>query len=73
MGQGAKAMPMLGPGFPHAAEVRMSTATWMQSVMPQVVNPDGRSGNIPLEDDRDDPRFIITSSSWQVAREFKRR
>ena len=38
-----------GPGFLHAAEVRMSDATWMQNVMPQVVNPDGRSGNIPLE------------------------
>ena len=56
-------MPMLGPGFQHAAEVRMSNATWMQSVMPQVVNPDGRSGNIPLEANRDDPPPMANKSS----------
>ena len=52
-----------GPGFLHAAEVRMSDATWMQSVMPQVVNPDGRSGNIPLEASRDDPPPMANESS----------
>ena len=43
----------------------------MQSVMPQVVNPDGRSGNIPLEANRDDGRVVnmygkyIALKIWQ--------
>ena len=38
-----------------AAEVKMGHATWMQLVVPLVVHANGRSCDVSLETNRDDP------------------